>query len=75
MNEKIILGLADQVNLDINKFKNDLELHNFREQVASEIKEGINYGVQGTLAFFNNEMFYDGKLSFKALKGEIDNLL
>ncbi len=59
----------------MDQFKNNLDQHTFREQVASEIKEGISYGIQGTPAFFNNENFYEDELSYKVLRAGVDYIL
>ncbi|HKK44747.1 MAG TPA: thioredoxin domain-containing protein [Balneolaceae bacterium] len=75
LNEKNIFGFAEQINLDLDKFENDLKQHIFREQITSELKEGRKYGVQGTPTFFINEDFYEGELNYRALQDEIDGIL
>ena len=55
LNRQAIEGFAEQIDLDIIQFKNDLVQRTFRDQVTSELKEGITNGVEGTPTFFINE--------------------
>lgn len=75
LNKQKIEGIANQIDFDMNQFKNDLKQHTFRERVATELKEGITNGVEGTPTFFINEEMYNGALNYKELQQTIDNLL
>ena len=46
------MELADRIDFDVSQFKNNLEQREFRNRVATELKEGISYGVEETTTFF-----------------------
>lgn len=52
LNSQKIMELADRIDLDMSQFKNNLEQREFRNRVATELKEGISYGVEKTTTFF-----------------------
>lgn len=75
LNKQTIVELADQINLDIVQFQEDINQHTFREAIARELKEGINYGVDGTPTFFINGNKYTGQLNYKEMQKNILNIL
>ena len=52
LNSQKIMELADRIDFDVSQFKNNLEQQDFRNRVATELKEGIAYGVEETTTFF-----------------------
>lgn len=75
LNKQTIVELADQINLDIVQFQEDINQHTFREAIARELKEGINYGVDGTPTFFINGNKYTRQLNYKEMQKNILNIL
>mgnify|MGYP000164370928 CR=1 FL=1 len=69
------MELADRIDFDVSQFKNNLEQREFRNRVATALKEGISYGVEGTPTFFINERLYNGNLRYKELQQRVDNYL
>ena len=58
--EQGLLDAAAALNLDINQFNNDLRSEACANQVLMDIKEGIDFGIDGTpAAFLNGRMVYD----------------
>jgi protein-disulfide isomerase len=74
LNKQKIEGIANQIDLDMNQFQNDLKQRTLRDRVAIELKEGITHDVEGTPTFFINEEMYNGALNYKELEHAIDNL-
>ncbi|NGP89274.1 DsbA family protein [Fodinibius halophilus] len=75
LNREAILKFANQIGINTEQLKQKLVKRTFREAVFSEIKEGLNHGVDDTPTFFINGNRYEGPLSYKGLKSEIELLL
>lgn len=51
---------AEKLGLDIEKFKNDMELTSIAEKIDDDFESGIRSGVNGTPSFFVNGNKFDG---------------
>jgi protein-disulfide isomerase len=58
---KVLIGaLAQELQLDMERFENDLVSGRFRERVKRDFMGGVRSGVAGTPTFFINGERYDG---------------
>ena len=64
LNSELLLGLAKTLNLDLNKFKNDLDDPALSEKVESDFESGIISGVNGTPSFYINNEKFNGPYTF-----------
>ncbi|OLD98448.1 MAG: disulfide bond formation protein DsbA [Cyanobacteria bacterium 13_1_40CM_2_61_4] len=55
-----LLGFAEELGLDTERFGRELEDGVHRERVRADFLSGIRSGVNGTPAFFINDIRYDG---------------
>ncbi len=77
--QEVFVKLAQELDLDVEKFKECLEAHPFEERIQLDIQEGVAHGVRGTPAFVINGWFVSGAQDIgtfrdvieKALKGEV----
>lgn len=58
-----ILILADRLNLDLERFKHDIQLQALIDKVETDFESGIRSGVNRTPTFFINGQKYDGESS------------
>jgi len=70
-----ILEYADQLDLDLEQFKNDLEEHTYAERVREDFHGGIRSGVNGTPSFFINGTRYDGAWDLESLIDAVEKPL
>jgi len=66
---------AEQLGLNMSKFKAALDSHKFKAQVEREIAESEKLGASGTPAFFINGIYLKGAKPFEELKAVIDKEL
>lgn len=59
---------AEQLGLDMTKFKADLDNDTYKEQVQAEFREGSGFGVQGTPTWFVNGAMHSGALPPEQIK-------
>lgn len=52
--QDLFVMYATTLELDVQKFKNDLSSKTLEDKILSEFKEGVRLGVQGTPTFFLN---------------------
>ncbi len=64
--------IAKKLNLDVEKFKQDVETHKFAERINKDREDGTNAGVQGTPTFFINGKLYSNGLGISGLQRAID---
>ena len=50
----ILKGYAQELNLDMNKFNEDLDTHSYKKTIAEDMKLAKGAGVRGTPTFFIN---------------------
>jgi protein-disulfide isomerase len=63
-----LLVWAEQIGLDVNKFKADLDSHKFAAVIKKDTADGDASGVYGTPAFFINGKLYNGPMTMEAVK-------
>ena len=61
--------------LDTEKFNDCLDSGKMKDEVNKDFEDGITYGVQGTPAFFINDMALSGAQSFEKFKSIIEKEL
>jgi protein-disulfide isomerase len=60
LNPVLLGALAQGLQLDMERFENDLASGQFRERVKRDFMGGVRSGVAGTPTFFINGERYDG---------------
>jgi protein-disulfide isomerase len=68
LNPKIWIKLAEELNLNIEKFKTDFESNDLKEKIQDEFMAGIHSGVNQIPCFYINGNRFDGDASFSNLK-------
>ena len=67
-----ILAWAQQLNLDMDKFKADLDSGKYQPVIKKDLADGEAAGVYGTPAFFINGKHYNGPMTMELLKPILD---
>ena len=70
-----MLDYAAQLELDLDRFKQDLEEHAFAERVKDDFHSGVRSGVNGTPSFFINGTRYDGAWDLESLIDAVEKPL
>jgi len=68
LSQQTILAAAQELELDMNKFKADLESGKFKAVIEKDLADGDAAGVYGTPAFYINGQQYNGEVTLAALK-------
>jgi protein-disulfide isomerase len=55
-----LVGFAEELGLDVKRFSRELEEGIYRDRVREDFMSGVRSGVNGTPAFFINNVRYDG---------------
>ena len=55
-----LLAYAETCGLDVERFRDDLERHVYRERVHKDLLSAVHHGVHGTPTFFVNGQRYEG---------------
>ncbi len=63
-----LLAWAQEIGLDVDKFKAELDSGKFLAAVKKDTSEGDAAGVYGTPAFFINGKLYNGPMTMEAVK-------
>jgi protein-disulfide isomerase len=63
---------AQEIGLDMAKFKAALDASKNKEVIEANAKEGSQFGVRGTPSFFINGRFFRGAQPFESFKAAID---
>ena len=66
---------AQEIGLDMTKFKAALDSNKGKELIEANMKEGTQFGVRGTPGFFINGRFFRGAQPFESFKAVIDEEL
>lgn len=66
-----LLGYADRLGLDPERFRNDLMLHGYAGRVARDLESADLSGVSGTPTFFINEQRHYGAYDISTLTSAI----
>lgn len=64
----LFVEYAQKLNLDVEKFKNDLDSDEVQEKVANDYQSGIRLGVNATPTFFLNGTKLQNPASYEAFK-------
>lgn len=72
--QDLFIKYAEEINLDINKFKIDIKDNTIKEKIESDIKSGIHLLVDATPTFFLNNKKIQPK-SYEEFKTLIDEAL
>lgn len=75
LSRKSILGMAQQVGLDLKRFEEDIDSTETRETVVRDVQDGNQASVEGTPTFFINGQKYNGALALSEVKPVLDNEL
>jgi protein-disulfide isomerase len=75
MEPEKFLEYAEQMGLDMEKFKADLVSQEVKQRVAADAEEARRLGVTGTPGFFVNGRFLSGAQPFESFKRLIDEEL
>jgi len=70
-----ILTLAAQLDLDMERFEEDLTQRRFRDRVQADFMGGVRSGVNGTPSFFIDGVRFDGNWTGDGLTRAITRLL
>ncbi len=70
-----LLSYAASLNLDLDRFRHDLEEGTFHERIHEDFTSGVRSGVNGTPSFFINGRRYEGAWDFETLLAEIEKPL
>ena len=66
---------AQQLGLNVEKFKKDVAAAEVKKRLDEDVKEAASLGVTGTPAFFINGLFTSGAKPFEQFKQIIDQEL
>ena len=75
MSEANYLKWAEELGLDMEKFKQDLESAAVKKRIDADSAEAASLGVTGTPGFFINGKFMSGAKPFESFKQVIDEEL
>jgi len=75
LSEENYIKYAQQIGLDVGRFKADLVSADVRRSLDSDTREAESLGVTGTPAFFVNGRFLSGAQPFESFKRLIDEEL
>lgn len=60
LSTRFFMDLAEQLNLDVDQFKSDMQKESLEEKVEGDFESGMMSGVNGTPTFFVNGQKFDG---------------
>lgn len=60
LNDEDLIGYADTLDLDVDRFERELKENRHRERVETDLLSGARSGVRGTPTFFINGQQFDG---------------
>jgi protein-disulfide isomerase len=72
LTEEKFIGYAQQLGLDVERFKKDLASSEVAKRVEADVAEAARLGVTGTPGFFINGKFFSGAKPFSEFKRMID---
>jgi protein-disulfide isomerase len=71
----VIVKLAQDLKLDTNRLRTDMESKEVRETIAKDLDDGNHAGVEGTPTIFINGQRYNGRIELASLRGLIGDEL
>jgi protein-disulfide isomerase len=66
-----VLQYATNLGLDVDRFEREIAEHIYAERVRSDLRSGIESGVNGTPTFFINGIRHDGDWNLERLQAAI----
>jgi len=75
MSEAKYLTYADEIGLDVEKFKKDLVSAEVKSRIDADVQEAAKLGTSGTPGFYINGRNLSGAKPFAAFKEVIDKEL
>jgi protein-disulfide isomerase len=66
-----LLGYADQVGLDLDRFRREVTGRAYAARIERDVREGMRNGVNATPKFYVNGARIDGKLPLEGLEDAI----
>jgi protein-disulfide isomerase len=65
---KDLIHYAEELALDVERFRNELKNERYRERVRADFLAGVQNGVNGTPGLFLNGVRYDGEWGQESLR-------
>ena len=76
LTEPNLVAWAKELGMDANRFASDLNSHKYQNTVQTEVREGLDAGVQGTpTVFLNGTRLYRGNVSIDELRPAVEAAL
>jgi NhaA family Na+:H+ antiporter len=75
LDESHLIHYAQELDLDLERFKRDLDENVYADRVKKDFHEGVRSGVNGTPTFFINGVRYDGAWDLESLIDAIEKPL
>lgn len=73
LDDESLIGYADRMGLDVEKFTEDLENDTFEEKVREDFMGGAESGVNGTPTFFINGARFNQSWDYESLLEALEN--
>jgi len=70
--EKVFEEYAEQLTLDMDRFRKDLKVRTFESRVREDFKRGVANGVYGTPGLFLNGVRHDGRFDPESILSKIE---
>jgi protein-disulfide isomerase len=68
---KDLIHYAEELNLDVERFRNELKNETYSERVRADFLAGVQNGVYGTPGLFLNGVRYDGEWDKESLRSRL----
>lgn len=75
LTEPNLIAWAKEFGMDVARFSSDLTSHKYQNRVQTEVREGLDAGVQGTPTVFLNGKLYRGNVRIDDLKPAVEAAL
>jgi NhaA family Na+:H+ antiporter len=75
LNQTHLLEYAAELDLDLDRFKQDLDQNVYADRVKEDFHSGVRSGVNGTPSFFINGVRYDGAWDLESLIDAVEKPL
>jgi len=75
LEETRLIEYADELDLDLDRFKQDLDQNVYADRVKEDFHSGVRSGVNGTPSFFINGVRYDGAWDLESLIDAVEKPL
>jgi len=72
LTEPNLIAWAKEFGMDVARFTSELASHKYQNRVQTEVREGLDAGVQGTPTVFLNGRPYRGSVTLDALKPAVE---